>query len=81
MNKRLLIIPILLAVFSLACSFSVDLAQPTETAEAVESGDPVATAVAATLAASSGEAPLPPTEAAGPTPTWTIHPTITASPD
>jgi len=81
MKKSILIIPILLAVLSLACSFSIDLGQNTPVPEDAESGDSVATAVAATLAAAGGETPIPPIEEAGPTPTWTIHPTITASPD
>lgn len=78
---KLITLIILLAALSLACSFSVDLGQKTPGPEEADSGDSVATAVAATLAAVGGETPLPPSEEAGPTPTWTIHPTITASPD
>ena len=74
-SKRILIIPALLAVLSLACSFSIDLGQPTETP-----GDPVATAVAATLAA-SGQQSQQATEPPGQTPTLPIHPTVTASPE
>ncbi len=78
---KLIILIIVLAALGLACSFSVDLGQNTPAPDEADSGDSVATAVAATLAASSGETPLPPTVEAGPTPTWTVHPTITASPD
>ncbi len=79
-TRRNLIIPALLAMLSLACSFSIDLGRSTETP-----GDPVATAVAATLAASgsgdSGAEAAGTAEPPGPTPTYTIHPTVTASPD
>ncbi len=79
LQKPTLIVLLLLAGLSLACSLTDYLDQAARV-PGEPSGDAVATAVAATLAASGSE-PVPSTEMAGPTPSFTIHPTITASPD
>ena len=70
----------MLLLASLACSVSLDLGQPTEIP-----GDPVATSVAGTLAARSGEEdPVPtdnPTQPPPAAPTEAIQPTETAAPE
>jgi len=74
---------IALLLLSLACSVSLDLGQPTPAPE--EAGNAVATSVAATLAARGADqaepTPLDPTLPPPPSPTYTIHPTVTAVPE
>jgi hypothetical protein len=79
-TSLLLLALAVLVTASLACSVSLDLGQPTEVP-----GDPVATSVAATLTARpGGDSPDPtetPPQPPPATPTFTIHPTVTASPE
>lgn len=64
----------LLAAVTMACAVSLDLGQPTTQPEGH-----IATSVAATLSSRSANEGQP-TELPAPSPTFTVHPTVTASP-
>lgn len=70
--KTILLLLILTALFLQACT-------PDQLPAADTSQDEIATAVAATLAAGQAGDAAPDTAAPAPSPTWTIHPTVTAS--
>jgi len=74
-NKGLRVSIILLLVMAAALGACLPEPLPTEDTSAAA----IETAVAATLAAGGEESP-PDTAAPPPSPTWTIHPTVTASP-
>ena len=71
--ERVILILVMLAAAALQACVPVQGPSQDDSAAAIE------TAVAATLAA-GGESNLPDTAAPPPSPTWTIHPTVTASP-
>lgn len=73
-NKRLKTILILFAL-TVVLGACLPGTEPADDSGA----DIIATAVAATLEAGEGEGSLPDTAAPPPSPTWTIHPTVTAS--
>lgn len=68
----ILVLVVLAALILQAC-------EPGEVPAEESSADVIATSVEATLAAESVVEPLPDTAAPAPSPTWTIHPTITQS--
>ncbi len=73
-NKRLTIFLMLMVMIAIALQACQPDVKPTE--NAIDSS--IETAVAATMAAGEEESP-PDTVAPPPSPTWTIHPTVTAS--